>query len=142
MESFLTEYSKAFEERDLCRTYIYTDDKKEKIFGFFSLGIRCLKLPVDTPLSKTTRKKMNVNPENRVIQSYLLGQLCRSDCSDPGFGQYMMGDAFNILISTKQKIGCRMVRVDCSPALKNYYESNGFIHVGTKNNLHQLVTYI
>ena len=76
--------------------------------------------------SKSLCKKMNIDPNNNIAQSYLLGQLGRADYSYKGMGADLLEDAMDIIKQVNEMVGCRVVRVDCLDELIPYYEQHGF----------------
>ena len=144
MESFLKEKAVMLEKKDLSRTYILVRPGSGNILGYYSLGMKCVRIPDDSELKERIRNKMNVDPDTNVAQSYLLGQLCRSEESMPGLGASMINDALDIFREIKERIGCRLVRIDCDPNIREYYEERGFVYIGTNRNknLCQMVIYI
>ena len=68
----------------MAKTYLAIMD--DAIVGYFTLSIRCLRVPDDQDISKSLGKKMNIDPDNNVARSYLLGQLGRADFSYKGIG--------------------------------------------------------
>ena len=71
-------------------------------------------------------KKMNIDPDNNVAQSYLLGQLGRADYSYKGMGADLLEGAIEIIKRADELAGCRVIRVDCLDELIPYYEQHGF----------------
>ena len=69
---------------------------------------------------------MNLDPESRVAQSYLIGQLNRSKDAPKGFGSKLMEDAIHHILEANLIVGCRLVRVDCEDGLIDYYSDLGF----------------
>lgn len=67
-----------------------------------------------------------MDTETRVAQSYLLGQLSRSDKAPAGFGENLLEFAIDTLRDAKELVGCRMVRLDCHDELIPYYTKHGF----------------
>ena len=124
-ESFLKEKAIMMEKKNMCRTYLSINDKKS-ILGYFSIGLRCMKVPISENDKKDFNKKMNIDPESRVAQSYLIGQLSRSIDAPKGFGAKLMNDAIERLTMANKIVGCRLVRVDCDDRLVDYYSKYGF----------------
>lgn len=85
---FLYKQAIMMEMKDLSRTYIATSCNSE-IFGFFTLGIKCTRVAEGNQLSKTMLRSMNIEESTGVFQSYLLGQLCRAEGSEAGFGKIL-----------------------------------------------------
>lgn len=126
-EAFLLNRAVMFEKKGLGRTYIAVSG--DAVVGYFTLGIKCMRIPDDTPFSANTRKKMNIDPTTGVAQSYLLGQLGRSDDSRKGLGACLLRDAIDIVKQANGLVGCRVLRVDCTDDLLDYYRKHGFVLV-------------
>lgn len=139
-ESFLHDKAIMMEKRTMSRTYIAVLDDGS-ITGYFSVGMKCMSIPDDVPISNTLRKKLNVNNESGIAQMYLLGQLARSDDSEPGVGARLLDDALDIIYRAFMAVGCRAVRIDCTDELLPYYKKHGFtfINKNTSDNLNRLV---
>lgn len=123
-EDFLHNKAIVFEKKSMARTYLAVMDGV--IAGYFTLSIRCLRVPDNQDVSKSLSKKMNIDPDNNVAQSYLLGQLGRADYSYRGMGADLLEDALEIVKHANELVGCRVVRVDCLDELIPYYEQHGF----------------
>ena len=123
-EDFLRNKAMIFEKKNMARTYLAIMD--ERIAGYYTLSIRCLRVPDDLNVSTSLSKKMNIDPDNNVAQSYLLGQLGRADYSYKGMGADLLEDALEIVKQANGLVGCRVVRVDCMDELIPYYEQHGF----------------
>lgn len=63
--SFLVDKAIMMEKKNICRTYLAVDEEK-RILGYFSIGLRCIKIPESDVGSKDFSKKMNVDPETKV----------------------------------------------------------------------------
>ncbi len=140
---FLHEKAILMEKKDLSRTYIGLS-KNNKVTGFVTLGIKCMTVPADSPLSNSTLKRMNIEKGNWVAQAFLLGQLSRSEDSIAGSGRELAAFAMDMLGEAKKIVGCRVVRLDCSDDLVEYYESLGFSFVGRNEDkdLNQMIRFI
>ena len=123
-EDFLHNKAMIFEKKNMARTYLAIMD--ERIAGYYTLSIRCLQVPEDRNISKSLSNKMNIDPDNNVAQSYLLGQLGRADYSYKGMGADLLEDALEIIKQANELVGCRVVRVDCLDEFIPYYEQHGF----------------
>ena len=130
-ESFLKDKAIMMEKKNMCRTYLAIDGDS-KILGYYSIGLRCMKVP-EKINEKGEREKddrftirMNLDPESRVAQSYLIGQLSRSKDAPKGFGSKLMEDAIHHILEANLIVGCRLVRVDCEDGLIDYYTDLGF----------------
>ncbi|MBQ8644560.1 MAG: hypothetical protein IJ469_07885 [Candidatus Methanomethylophilaceae archaeon] len=120
------------------------DSNGDKIIGYFTIGIKCLQVPDNAPITNSMKKKMNIDGRSKVAQSYLIGQLGRDDDSPKGYGGRLLTEAFHRLHGANTIVGCRMVRVDCSDDLIPYYNRHGF-HFILKNedmNLNQMIASI
>jgi len=135
-ESFLIDKAIMMEKKNICRTYLAVDDGRH-ILGYFSVGLRCIKLQESDGGSKDFSKMMNIDPETKVAQSYLIGQLSRSKTSPKGFGGMLMADAMGLIRTANHIVGCRLVRVDCDDRLVGYYSGYGFRKL-KKNDLGDL----
>lgn len=55
------------EKKDLSRTYVgFRGDGDNEILGFVTLGVKCMTVPLNSPLSNSTRKRMNIESETGV----------------------------------------------------------------------------
>ena len=138
-EDYLHNKAIIMEKKSMSRTYLAV--LGTRILGYFSIGMKCMRIPDDTPISKNTRKRMNIDEDTGVAQSYLLGQLGRDDSSPKGFGKELLSESLRRLIDANRIVGCRMVRLDCTDDLVPYYENNGFIRIdkNERENLNQMV---
>ena len=123
-KDFLHNKAIVFEKKCMARTYLALID--DTIAGYFTLSIRCLQVPEDRNISKSLSNKMNIDPDNNVAQSYLLGQLGKADYSYKGMGADLLEDALEIIKQANELVGCRVVRVDCQEEFIPYYEQHGF----------------
>lgn len=142
-EAFLRHKAIEIELRDLCRTYLAVSDDM-RILGFVSVGIKCLSVPERNQLSGKVLKSMNIEAGSGVAQSYLLGQLSRSEDSPKGLGRELLDVAFEKLDSAKRLVGCRMVRLDCHDELIPYYQAHGFrlITRNAEGTLNQMMAFV
>ena len=142
-EAFLRHKAIEMELRDLCRTYLAVSDDM-RILGFVSVGIKCLSVPEGNQLSGKVLKSMNIEAGSGVAQSYLLGQLSRSEDSPKGLGRELLDVAFEKLDTAKRLVGCRMVRLDCHDELIPYYQAHGFrlITKNAEGTLNQMMAFV
>ena len=134
------------EKKNISRTYLAID-ADSKIIGYYSIGLRCLKVPMKDDENGNELKddrftiRMNVYPKTRVAQSYLIGQLSRSWDSPKGFGSKLMENAIHHTVDANRIVGCRLIRVDCDDELINYYSRCGFKLVNKDNDgkLNQMI---
>jgi len=138
-ERFLKNASLIHEKRSISRTYLMMDGGK--ISGFFTLALKCLGLN-EADLKQDLVESMNL--KDGIAQSYLLGQVAKSDNAEQGLGRDMINLAFGLFSRGKEMFGCRMVRLDCRDELINYYRSCGFqqIRRNTDLNLNQMAAFI
>lgn len=131
------------EKRAMSRTYLAVS-KEHSIVGYFSIGMKCVGVPDDAPISRNLRRKMNINDGTGIAQTYLLGQFARSDDSEPGTGSKLLNDTLDIIHGVYIAVGCRVVRVDCADDLVPYHESHGFTFINKNDdeNLSRLVALI
>ncbi len=143
-ESFLRQRAIQMEKRDLSRTYLVISRKDLDVLGYISLSIKCLNVPDKNMLSNRILRDMNIDSSTGVAQSYLLGQLSRSADAPKGLGGEMLDLAFDYLRTAKDIVGCRMVRLDCSDDLVDYYTDHGFrmIAKNKDGDLNQMMTFI
>lgn len=141
LEDFLVKRAVDFERRWIARTYLVTEIDNMKIVAYFSVALKCMYIPQDAPVSNNLKKRMNVDGRTGVAQSYLIGQISRSDNSEKGIGSDILDYAVDIIRKAAELVGCRMIRLDCKDGLVSFYERNGFIHIGKNesNDLNQLV---
>lgn len=140
---FLRNQAIDMELRDISRTHLAISTNF-RILGYYTLSIKCMKIPDENHLSNSALRKMNIESASGVAQSYLLGQLCRSADSWPGFGKTLIASIFENISTCKSIVGCRMVRLDCENNMVNYYKGQGF-RVITKNNendLNQMMAFV
>lgn len=125
-ETFLKEKAVMMEKKNMCRTYLAIDGSRS-IMGYFSIGLRCMKVPrKGGDREDRFDLKMNIDPDSRVAQSYLIGQLSRSRDAPKGFGKTLMDEAIDLIKDANTIVGCRLVRVDCDDRLVDYYSKYGF----------------
>ena len=122
---YLRKHAISMEKRDLSRTYIALTPHRT-ILGFVAIGMKCIRIPQENLLSGNTLRQCNIEESTGVAQSYLLGQFARSSGSPRGFGDILMEYAIGKLTDAKSIVGCRMIRLDCTDELVNYYSKRGF----------------
>ena len=142
-ESYLHDKAMEMEKRALARTYIAIDGDP-KVIGYVTIGIKCLLVEDASRIDGKIVHKMNIDGNNSVAQSYLLGQLSRSKDAPKGFGEELIKVAFNELAVAKRKVGCRTLRLDCHDELIPYYERYGFKFIckNREGTLNQMITFI
>ena len=144
-EDFLHSNAISMEKRDVSRTYLAIRSSDAFLLGYFSIGLKCMLVPPEADtISKSFRKRMNVDPNSDVAQAYLLGQLGRDDHSPRGFGAVLLEEALDRLRTSKGIVGCRLVRLDCADELIGYYTEKGFrtVVVGSPGDLNHMVILI
>ena len=142
-ERYLHNLAIPMEKRGMSRTYLAIDNSN-RIVAYFSVGMECMTIPDNVPIFNSLRKKLNVNQETGVSQMYLLGQLARSDDSEPGLGSSLLEDAIDTINWAYLAVGCRVVRVDCTDDLVNYYIKHGFTYINKNviENLNRMIAVI
>lgn len=140
---FLYKQAIVMELKDISRTYLLMPNVS-KILGFFTLSIKCTRVQEGNQLSKTTLRNMNIEESTGVAQSYLLGQLCRAEDSEAGFGMVMMYEAMKKARVCMEIVGCRMIRLDCNDDMVEYYKSAGFKFMGKNpdGDLNQMMSFL
>jgi len=140
-EYFLKNVAMRHEAENISRTYLALDPDENVILGYFTQAIKCLNVK-DLELASYVAKQMNVKDD--IAQSYLLGQLARSNYARRGLGEYMIRRALKYFSAGKEMFGCCMVRLDCKDELIDYYRSHDFIHIRKNNerNLNQMVRFV
>ena len=141
---FLTKKAISMEKKDLSRTFLALSSDDGKILGFFTLGLKCIRIPDDSKLSKNVLKQCNIEDTTKVAQAFLLGQLARSSDSPKGFGDVLMDSAIMKLRTAKEIVGCRMLRLDCTDELLPYYLKHGFVMIrkNEDKDLNQMLLFI
>ena len=142
-ETFLHEKALEMEKRDISRTYLAFNDKKE-ILGYFTLSMKCMSVSEESGISRETLQRMNIEKNSKVAQSYLLGQLSRSVIAPKGFGKILIESALKELLIARDKVGCRLLRLDCHDKLVPYYKKLGFRFINKNKNgtLNQMIVFI
>jgi len=124
VENFLTQKAILFHKKHRSRTYLFLSDDRKMVLAYVTLGIKCMRIPEDNPLSNKVNKEIDAH--KGVFQSYLLGQLGKADGVEKGIGPVLIKFALDIFRQSFRSIGCRTVRLDCKRALVKFYEKNGF----------------
>ena len=138
---YLYEDAIPMEIRDLSRTYLAFSNDSRSIQGYVTIGMKCIRIPVENLLSSSVLRQCNIDESTGVAQAYLLGQLARSINSEKGFGKDLIEYAISRLRKAKEIIGCRVARLDCSDDMVDYYKKNGFkpICSNGRGNLTQMM---
>lgn len=123
---YLKKHAISMEKRDLSRTYIALTPQNRNILGFVAIGMKCIRIPQENLLSRSILRQCNIEESTGVAQSYLLGQLARSSGSPRGFGDVLVDYAIGKLTDAKSIVGCKMIRLDCTNELVDYYATRGF----------------
>ena len=142
-ESFLQTKAIEMEKRNIPRTYVALTPELD-VLGYITLSIKCMSIPKENLLGSKTLGRMNIEEKTGVAQSYLLGQLSRSDKSEKGFGTILMELAMKQVKIANKAVGCRMFRLDCHDDLVPYYEQFGFrlVRKNDDGTLNQMITFI
>lgn len=140
---FLREKAIMMELKGLSRTHLAVDNDF-RIIGFFTLSMKCMKIPKENLLSNSMLKSMNIESSTGVAQSYLLGQICRSADSPSGFGRNLIDRAIELFRICNDNVGCRMIRLDCNDDMVGYYRNCGFKQICKNHDgsLNQMMTLL
>jgi len=142
VESFLKKSAIVHEKRHISRTYlIFADDAPRMIDAYFTIAVSSMDVS-GLECSSELRKKMNIN--NGLAQSYLIGQIGKRDGGEKGLGEFAILSAVDRIMEANEKVGCRVIRLDCKPSLMKYYAENGFSYAGKNKDgdLSQMVRII
>jgi len=144
-EHFLNITAIKHDRESISRTYLAIGEDEsgvDTVQGFLTIAIKCLSVDEYDPIPKDILMQMNVN--NKIAQSYLLGQLAKADGVEKGFGREMIERAFHYFAKGKEMFGCRVVRLDCKDMMIDYYESCGFFFIrkNIDQQLNQMVAII
>jgi predicted GNAT family N-acyltransferase len=131
------------EFEDISRTYVAVNTENNEIKGYFTLAMKCLAVDEPRIIPDSIYESMNMNNRN-IAQAYLIGQLARADDTEKEFEKAMISHALEIFTKGKGMFGCRLVRLDCTDELTDYYGSHGFTHIGKNRDktLNQMVLII
>lgn len=144
-EAFLKTRAIEMETRQINRTFLAISKEDFSILGYFTIGIKCLRIPDDHELRGRRLRGISIDPKTKTAQAYLLGQLARSADAPDGLGSWLINEALEHVRAANSEVGCRMLRLDCVDALVPYYERNGFAVVSRSKNgeaLNQMITLI
>lgn len=136
-----------------CRNYFIFDEQdimadKLNILAYFSLSMKVLKVPLEYSNRKIKKLDgMFSKEDNHPITefaAFLIGQLAKNDTySDKIKGSEVLEFVIPLIYSINQKIGGRIVLVECSNIDKvlAFYKNNGFeiIRQDKKDKLIQLI---
>jgi hypothetical protein len=120
VENFLREDAINREKRDLTRTYLIIDqnkfesDNEINIVAYFSIALKTLIIP--QTLSNAKIKKIDgFSKDAKDSIVYLIGQLARNDDynTETITGAEILARALNIISDIKDKIGGKVVLVEC-----------------------------
>ncbi|SIQ31938.1 hypothetical protein [Halanaerobium kushneri] len=125
VENFLRENAINREKRDLTRTYLIIDqnkfesDNEINIVAYFSIALKTLIIP--QTLSNSKIKKIDgFSKDAKESIVYLIGQLARNDDynTEAITGAEILARALNIISDIKDKIGGKVVLVECEDQQK------------------------
>jgi len=142
VESFLRKSAIMYEKRHISRTYlIFADDVPRKVAAYFTIAVSSMDVS-GLECSKELRKKMNIN--EGFAQSYLIGQVGKHDDGAKGLGKFAISSAVERIMASNERVGCRVIRLDCKPSLVKYYTDSGFTNTGKdeKKGLYRMVRII
>jgi len=142
VESFLKDKAVMYEKKHLSRTYlIFADNSSRDLEAYFTVAVSSMDVS-GLECSNELQKKMNIN--NNLAQSYLIGQIGKRDDGEKGLGELAISSAMKMITKVNEKVGCRVIRLDCKPSLIKYYTDKGFTYAGKdeKKKLHHMVRII
>jgi len=142
VESFLKNNAIMYEKRHLSRTYLmFADNTGRELDAYFTVAVSSMDVS-GLECSNELRKKMNIN--DKLAQSYLIGQIEKRDGGEKGLGELAISSAVKMITKVNVMVGCRVIRLDCKPSLIKYYTDNGFTYAGKdeKKRLHHMVRII
>jgi len=128
LEYFLREMAVMYEKKHLARTsLIFERGSYTRPIAYFTIAVSSMDAS-GLDCDNTLRKKMNIH--NNVAQSYLIGQLGKRDGAPRGLGEFAISCAIDLIKDANEKVGCRLLRLECKKALIEYYKKSGFILIG------------
>ena len=139
VQRYLRETAVKHEINHISRTYlIFDSEQNEQLVAFITIAMKCLIIGKENHEEKLIGM-MNVS--NGTAQSYLIGQLGKTDDYEKKVGDFAISFATNIILQANQLVGCRTIRLDCKDALVGYYEKNGFslLSRNNENGLNRMV---
>lgn len=145
VEMFLKEKAIEFFKQGIAQTFIVTTSFKNKqvISGYFALSNKTTQIKKSF-LSKGMRKRLSRFASNASVNSDftvslpLIGQLgknYKNNYNDLISGDILLKLACDKVKQVQEILGGRFVFLECEdkPKLKEFYESNGFVHFGNRN---------
>lgn len=150
LEKFLAVDAIVFEESHISRTYLiinldFKNNKKSILAGYFTLSANRV---IDvSKVSKTCKKKYFcgiANYEEKENEGvFLIGQLARNDdFSNMELpGEIIFKEIYRIFIEVFDKVGGRVIMVECEDNIKNIYLKQGFTWIGV-NETNNLNTFL
>ena len=141
--SFLRNLAIMMEKKDLSRTFLAVS-YDHRILGYVPMGMKCMTIPKENLLSTSVLNEMNIDKRTGVVQSYLLGQLARSKDAPSGIGSEFLNYALYKFRISKENVGCRMIRLDCTDDLIRYYKEHGFKQIckNSDGDLNQMMIFV
>jgi len=136
LERFLKQDAIQFHKKHRSRTYLFLSDDCKKVLAYVTLGIKSMNIPEANALTNRVKKEMDVY--KGVSQSYLIGQLGKSDGVEKGIGPELIAFSLSVFEKSFRALGCRTVRVDCKQELIKFYEDNGFILISPEKDEDEL----
>jgi len=139
VEYFLHNIAVMYEKKHIARTgLIFEKGSYSKPIAYFSVAVSSMntsKLEFDGKL----RKKMNIH--NDTAQSYLIGQLGKRDDAPKGLGEFALSCAIDLIMDAHERVGCRVLRLDCKKGLIDYYTERGLVTAGhnEEKDLYQMI---
>ena len=143
VEHFIHELSVPYEKSNNARTFLFLNDAQDPM-GFLSLALNVLTIPegLTASLKKRIRGFGRLSCDS--IPCYLIGQIARFDTSrkEDLTGDDMFSIVMDAAYEAQKLFGGRIVSVDCTDDLVQYYRKRGFILLNKTEDLNQMVYFI
>jgi len=140
LAKFLRDKAINFDKRNLSRTYLVLDDAFENILGYFSIGMKAVKLGDD--ISKSKRESITSGNSNEpYVASFILAQIGKSDKSNFKKGE-LLDMAIKTIVEIQVSLSGRIIYLDCKKELINYYSKAGFAVLRQSDDFTQMVKRI
>ena len=143
VEHFIHELSVPYEKSCNARSFIFLSDTRVPM-GFLSLALTTLLIPEGLSAGLKKRIRGFGRSSSERIPCYLIGQIARLDTSgkEDKVGDYMFSIVSKAVHDTRKLFGGRVVSVDCTDNLVQYYMKRGFILLNKTDDLNQMVYFI
>lgn len=125
---FLRAKAIAFVKMGLARTYLIISADDAAVQGYFTLGIKCTRFE---HLSEKDRRGFHLRKGVDAMACHLIGQISRAVTAPPGFGRMVLERAVSVAKQGAVLEGGKVMRIDCRPQMRGYYENAGFRYLDT-----------